>query len=119
MVCLLGTRREVQERPGSAEAPRAGEFVILKGFHTILATPGRPRYQHHPQSGNGTSGTGTSSPVLGGLRGICTQNWERVLGLGVTCMAWPAMGRRARGPGSPEAHLIEALPEAYAHVGTM
>jgi ADP-dependent NAD(P)H-hydrate dehydratase / NAD(P)H-hydrate epimerase len=125
MARLLGIRTsEVQERRlGVAleAAARWRAFVILKGFHTILATPDGRAYVN--TTGNPGMATGGTGDVLTGmLAGLTaefgTQNWERVLGLGVYLhgLAGDVAAERVGQAPLVASDLIEALPEAYARL---
>jgi ADP-dependent NAD(P)H-hydrate dehydratase / NAD(P)H-hydrate epimerase len=125
MARLLGiTSRGVQARRleiAQETACRWQAFVILKGFHTILATPDGHAYVN--TTGNAGMATGGTGDVLTGiLAGLTaefgTSNWEQVLGLGVYLHG--VAGDVAAG-GVGEAPLvasdvIDALPEAYGRL---
>ena len=96
-------------------------FVILKGFHTILGTPGGRAYIN--STGNAGMATGGTGDVLTGmLAGLTaefgTQNWERVLGFGVHLhgLAGDIAANRVGEAPLVASDLIEALPEAYARI---
>jgi ADP-dependent NAD(P)H-hydrate dehydratase / NAD(P)H-hydrate epimerase len=96
-------------------------FVILKGFHTILATPDGRAYVN--TTGNPGMATGGTGDVLTGmLAGLTaefgTKNWERVLGLGVYLhgLAGDVAAERVGQAPLVASDLIEALPEAYARL---
>jgi hydroxyethylthiazole kinase-like uncharacterized protein yjeF len=125
MARLLGIRTtEVQERRlevALEAAARWRAFVILKGFHTILATPDGRAYVN--TTGNPGMATGGTGDVLTGmLAGLTaefgTQNWERVLGLGVYLhgLAGDVAAERVGQAPLVASDLIEALPEAYARL---
>ncbi len=125
MARLLGIRTaEVQERRLAVAleaAARWRAFVILKGFHTILATPDGRAYVN--TTGNPGMATGGTGDVLTGmLAGLTaefgTQNWERVLGLGVYLhgLAGDVAAERVGQAPLVASDLIEALPEAYARL---
>jgi NAD(P)H-hydrate epimerase len=125
MARLLGTRSsDVQERRlevALEAAARWHAFVILKGFHTILATPdGRAYFNTTGNPGMATGGTGdVLTGMLGGLTAAFgTQNWERVLGLGVYLhgLAGDVAAERVGQAPLVASDLIEALPEAYARM---
>ena len=118
------TARDVQARRldvALQAAARWRAFVILKGFHTILATPeGRAYVNSTGNPGMATGGTGdVLTGMLAGLTAeFGTKNWEQVLGFGVHLhgLAGDVAAERV-GPGPLVASdLIEALPEAYARV---
>jgi ADP-dependent NAD(P)H-hydrate dehydratase / NAD(P)H-hydrate epimerase len=96
-------------------------FVILKGFHTILATPDGQAYVN--TTGNPGMATGGTGDVLTGmLAGLTaefgTKNWERVLGFGVYLhgLAGDVAAERVGEAPLVASDLIEALPEAYARL---
>jgi hydroxyethylthiazole kinase-like uncharacterized protein yjeF len=122
---LLGaTARDVQAKRlevalDAAEKWKA--FVILKGFHTILATPEGQAYVN--TTGNPGMATGGTGDVLTGmLAGLTaefgTKNWERVLGLGVYLhgLAGDVAAERVGEAPLIASDLIEALPEAYSRL---
>ncbi len=86
-------------------AARWRAFVILKGFHTILATPDGRTFVN--TTGNPGMAKGGSGDVLTGiLAGLTaefgTRPWERTLGLGIYLHGgrhWP--GRRTPSPSAP------------------
>jgi ADP-dependent NAD(P)H-hydrate dehydratase / NAD(P)H-hydrate epimerase len=122
---LLGaTARDVQAKRlevalDAAEKWKA--FVILKGFHTILATPDGRAYVN--TTGNPGMATGGTGDVLTGmLAGLTaefgTKNWEHVLGLGVYLhgLAGDVAAERVGQAPLIASDLIEALPEAYSRL---
>jgi ADP-dependent NAD(P)H-hydrate dehydratase / NAD(P)H-hydrate epimerase len=125
MARLFGTTaRDVQGRrlETALEAARRWRaFVILKGFHTILATPKGLAYVN--TTGNPGMATGGTGDVLTGmLAGLTaefgTENWEFVLGLGVYLhgLAGDVAAERVGEAPLVASDLIEALPEAYARL---
>jgi len=125
MARLLGiTSRDVQARRleiALETACRWQAFVILKGYHTIVATPDGRAYVN--TTGNAGMATGGTGDVLTGmLAGLTaefgTQNWERVLGLGVYLHGLAGDVAAARVGEAPlvASDVIEALPEAYARL---
>jgi hydroxyethylthiazole kinase-like uncharacterized protein yjeF len=125
MARLFGTTaRDVQGRrlETALEAARRWRaFVILKGFHTILATPEGLAYVN--TNGNPGMATGGTGDVLAGmLAGLTaefgTENWESVLGLGVYLhgLAGDVAAERVGEAPLVASDLIEALPEAYARL---
>ncbi len=101
----------------AAEQWRA--YVILKGFHTILATPDGRAYVN--TSGNPGMATGGTGDVLAGmLAGLTaefgTKDWERVLGLGVYLhgLAGDVAAEYVGQAPLVASDVIEALPEAWA-----
>jgi hydroxyethylthiazole kinase-like uncharacterized protein yjeF len=122
---LLGaTARDVQAKRLEVAldaAARWKAFVILKGFHTILATPDGRAYVN--TTGNPGMATGGTGDVLTGmLAGLTaefgTKNWERVLGLGVYLhgLAGDVAAERVGEAPLVASDLIEALPEAYSQL---
>jgi ADP-dependent NAD(P)H-hydrate dehydratase / NAD(P)H-hydrate epimerase len=118
------TARDVQaRRPELAleAAKRWQAFVILKGFHTILATPDGRAYVN--STGNAGMATGGTGDVLTGmLAGLTaefgTKNWERVLGLGVYLhgLAGDVAAERVGQAPLVASDVIDSLPEAYARL---
>jgi NAD(P)H-hydrate epimerase len=118
------TARDVQARRLEIAVEAAGRwkaFVVLKGFHTILATPDGRAYVN--TTGNAGMATGGTGDVLTGmLAGLTaefgTENWERVLGLGVHLhgLAGDVAAERFGQAPLVASDLIEALPEAYARL---
>ena len=96
-------------------------YVILKGFHTILATPDGRAYVN--TTGNPGMATGGTGDVLTGmLAGLTaefgTKDWERVLGLGVYLhgLAGDVAAERVGQAPLVASDVIEALPEAWARL---
>jgi ADP-dependent NAD(P)H-hydrate dehydratase / NAD(P)H-hydrate epimerase len=125
MARLLGiTSRDVQARRleiSLETACRWRAFVILKGYHTILATPDGQAYVN--TTGNAGMATGGTGDVLTGmLAGLTaefgTADWERVLGLGVYLhgLAGDIAAERLGQAPLVASDVIEALPEAYARL---
>ena len=116
------TARDVQARRleiAFEAAKRWQAFVILKGFHTILATPdGRAYVNTTGNAGMATGGTGdVLTGMLAGLTAeLGTKNWECVLGLGVHLhgLAGDVAAERVGQAPLVASDLIDALPEAYA-----
>ncbi len=95
--------------------------VILKGFHTILATPDGRAYVN--TTGNPGMATGGTGDVLTGmLAGLTaefgTKDWERVLGLGVYLhgLAGDVAAEYVGQAPLVASDVIEALPEAWARL---
>ena len=115
------TARDVQARRLEVALETAAQwraFIILKGFHTILATPdGRAFVNTTGNPGMATGGTGdVLTGMLAGLTAeFGTKNWERVLGLGVYLhgLAGDVAAERVGEAPLVASDLIEALPEAY------
>jgi len=96
-------------------------YVILKGFHTILATPDGRAYVN--TTGNPGMATGGTGDVLTGmLAGLTaefgTKDWERVLGLGVYLhgLAGDVAAEHVGQAPLVASDVIEALPEAWARL---
>jgi hydroxyethylthiazole kinase-like uncharacterized protein yjeF len=118
------TVKEVQARRLDVALEVAGRwraYVILKGFHTILATPTGSAYVN--TTGNPGMATGGTGDVLTGiLAGLTAQygveDWARVLSLGVYLHGLAGDIAASRVGQAPliASDLIDALPEAYASV---
>lgn len=119
---VAATARDVQAKRLEVALDAAAKwkaFVILKGFHTILATPDGRAYVN--TTGNPGMATGGTGDVLTGmLAGLTaefgTKNWEHVLGLGVYLhgLAGDVAAERLGEAPLVASDLIEALPEAYS-----
>jgi NAD(P)H-hydrate epimerase len=125
MARLLGiTTKEVQARRLEVALEAAGRWrahVILKGFHTILATPSGFAYIN--TTGNPGMATGGTGDVLTGiLAGLTAQfgveDWGRVLGFGVYLHGLAGDIAASRVGEAPliASDLVDAIPEAYARV---
>ena len=125
MARLLGiTVKEVQARRLEVALEAAGRwraYVILKGFHTILATPSGNAYVN--TTGNPGMATGGTGDVLTGiLAGLTAQfgveEWAQVLSLGVYLHGLAGDIAASRVGEAPliASDVIEAIPEAYARV---
>ena len=125
MARLLGiTVKEVQARRLDVALEAAGRWrahVILKGFHTILATPSGHAYIN--ATGNPGMATGGTGDVLTGiLAGLTAQfgveDWARVLSFGVYLHGLAGDIAASRVGQAPliASDLIDAIPEAYARV---
>jgi NAD(P)H-hydrate epimerase len=127
MARLLGiTVKEVQARRLDVALEAAGRWrahVILKGFHTILATPSGQSYIN--TTGNPGMATGGTGDVLTGiLAGLTAQfgvdDWSRVLSFGVYMHGLAGDIAASRVGEAPliASDLIDAIPETYARVLT-
>jgi len=125
MARLLGiTVKEVQARRLDVALQAAGRWrahVILKGFHTILATPSG--YACINTTGNPGMATGGTGDVLTGiLAGLTAQfgveDWARVLSFGVYLHGLAGDIAASRIGEAPliASDLVDAIPEAYARV---
>jgi NAD(P)H-hydrate epimerase len=125
MARLLGiTVKEVQARRLEVALEAAGRWrahVILKGFHTILATPTGCAYIN--TTGNPGMATGGTGDVLSGiLAGLTAQfgveDWARVLSFGIYLHGLAGDIAASRVGEAPliASDLIDAIPEAYARV---
>jgi ADP-dependent NAD(P)H-hydrate dehydratase / NAD(P)H-hydrate epimerase len=125
MARLLGiTVKEVQARRLDVALEAAGRwraYVILKGFHTILATPSGNAYIN--TTGNPGMATGGTGDVLTGiLAGLAAQfgveDWTRVLSLGVYLHGLAGDIAASRVGQAPliASDLVDAIPEAYARI---
>jgi len=121
---LGGTAKDVQARRLDAALEAAGRWrahVILKGFHTILATPSGNAYINTTGNpGMATGGTGDAlTGILAGLTAqFGTEDWPRVLSLGVYLHGLAGDIAAARVGQAPliASDLTEAIPEAYARI---
>jgi ADP-dependent NAD(P)H-hydrate dehydratase / NAD(P)H-hydrate epimerase len=125
MARLLGTTvAAVQhDRLGSAQraAVKYKAFVILKGFHTIVAAPnGNVFVNSNGNPGMATAGTGdVLTGILAGLTAqFGAEHWERLLGLGVYLhgLAGDIAAARVGEASLIASDLIEALAAAFAHL---
>jgi len=125
MARLLGiTTKDVQARRLDVALEAAGKWrahVILKGFHTILATPsGNAYFNSTGNPGMATGGTGdVLTGILAGLTAqFATTDWPHVLGLGVYLHGLAGDVAASRVGEAPliATDLIEAIPEAYSRV---
>jgi hydroxyethylthiazole kinase-like uncharacterized protein yjeF len=125
MARLLGiTVKEVQARRLDVALEAAGRWrahVILKGFHTILATPSG--YAYINTTGNPGMATGGTGDVLTGiLAGLTAQfgveDWARVLSFGVYLHGLAGDIAASRVGEAPliASDLVDAIPEAYARI---
>jgi len=125
MARLLGiTVKEVQARRLDVALEAAGRWrahVILKGFHTILATP--QGYAYINTTGNpGMATGGTGDALTGILAGLTAQfgveDWARVLSFGVYLHGLAGDIAASRVGEAPliASDLIDAIPEAYARI---
>jgi ADP-dependent NAD(P)H-hydrate dehydratase / NAD(P)H-hydrate epimerase len=123
MARLLGISvKDVQARrldTALEAASRWRAHVILKGFHTILATPSGHAYVN--TTGNAGMATGGTGDVLTGiLAGLTAQfrveDWPRVLSFGVYLHGLAGDTAASRVGEAPlvATDVIDALPEAYA-----
>ena len=119
-----GTAKEVQERRldvALEAAARWRAYVVLKGFHTIVAAPSGDAYVN--TTGNPGMATGGTGDVLTGmLAGLTAQfgveDWARVLSFGVYLHGLAGDIAASRVGEAPliASDLIEAIPEAFARV---
>jgi hydroxyethylthiazole kinase-like uncharacterized protein yjeF len=125
MARLLGiTVKEVQARRLEVALDAAGRWrahVILKGFHTILATPTGNAYIN--TTGNPGMATGGTGDVLTGiLAGLTAQfgveDWARVLSFGIYLHGLAGDNAASRVGEAPliASDLIDAIPESYAQI---
>lgn len=125
MARLLGsTVAAVQaDRLGSAQraAAKYKAYVVLKGFHTIVATPSGDAFVN--STGNpGMATAGTGDVLTGILAGLTaqfgTERWERVIGLGVYLhgVAGDIAAEKVREAPLIASDLIDALPAAFARL---
>ncbi len=127
MARLLGcTVKEVQDRRSHVALESAAKwntFVVLKGFHTIVAAPTGEAYIN--TTGNPGMATGGTGDVLTGiLAGLTAQfgiaDWMRVIGFGVYLHGLAGDIAASRVGEAPliASDVIEAIPEAYARILT-
>jgi hydroxyethylthiazole kinase-like uncharacterized protein yjeF len=125
MARLLGvTTTDVQARRLDVALEAAGRWrahVILKGFHTVLATPsGNAYFNITGNPGMATGGTGDAlTGILAGLTAqFGTGDWPRVLGLGVYLHGLAGDVAASRVGEAPliASDLIDAIPEAYGRI---
>jgi NAD(P)H-hydrate epimerase len=119
-----GTVKDVQARRlelALETAARWRAHVILKGFHTILATPAGDAYIN--TTGNPGMATGGTGDVLTGiLAGLTaqfsTEHWPQVLGFGVYLHGLAGDIAASRVGQAPliASDLLDAIPEAYAQL---
>jgi len=125
MARLLGvTVKDVQARRLEIALEAAGRWranVILKGFHTILATPSGHAYVN--TTGNPGMATGGTGDVLTGiLSGLTAQfgieDWARVLSLGVYLHGLAGDIAASRVGQAPliASDLVESIPDAYGRI---
>jgi hydroxyethylthiazole kinase-like uncharacterized protein yjeF len=105
-------------------AKRWRAFVILKGFHTILAAPTGEAYVN--TTGNaGMATAGTGDVLTGMLAGLTAEfgtiDWVSVLGFGVYLhgLAGDIASERVGQAPMIASDVIEALPEAYRRFLTL
>jgi hydroxyethylthiazole kinase-like uncharacterized protein yjeF len=125
MARLLGcTTKEVQAHrleTALRAAARWQAFVLLKGFHTILAAPDGRAFVN--STGNpGMASGGTGDVLTGILAGLTAQfheaAWETVLGLGVYLhgLAGDLAAERVGQHSLIAGDLVESLPAAFARL---
>jgi len=125
MARLLGcTTNEVQSKRldiALQAAARWRAFVVLKGYHTVVATPdGRAFINSTGNAGMATGGTG--DVLTGVLAGLTAQfgadHWEKVLGFGVYLhgLAGDLAAARVGEASLIASDLIAGLPQAFAQV---
>jgi hydroxyethylthiazole kinase-like uncharacterized protein yjeF len=125
MARLLGsTVAAVQsDRLGSAQraAAKYKAFVVLKGYHTVVATPNGDAFIN--STGNaGMATAGTGDVLTGMLAGLTaqfgTERWERVIGLGVYLHGLAGDIAAARFGEAPliASDLIDSIPAAFARL---
>lgn len=102
-------------------AKKYNAYVVLKGFHTVLATPdGRAFINSTGNPGMATAGTG--DVLTGILAGLTAQfgieHWERVISLGVYLhgLAGDFAARKFGETSMTASDLIAAIPDAFAQL---
>jgi hydroxyethylthiazole kinase-like uncharacterized protein yjeF len=125
MARLLGcSAAEVQaDRLGAARraAKKFNAHIVLKGFHTIVASPDGPVFVN--STGNpGMATAGTGDVLTGILAGLTAQfgvkDWARVLGLGVYLHGLAGDLAAAHVGEAPliASDLVDAIPAAFAQL---
>jgi NAD(P)H-hydrate epimerase len=125
MARLLGiTVKEVQARRLEVALEAAGRWrahVILKGFHSILATPAGQAYIN--TTGNPGMATGGTGDVLTGILAGLTaqfgvQDWTKVISFGVYLhgLAGDLAAEKVGQAPLIASDVIEAIPEAYKKI---
>jgi len=125
MARLLGvTAKDVQARRLEVALDAAGRWrahVVLKGFHTILATTSGHAYIN--TTGNAGMATGGTGDVLTGiLAGLTAQfgveDWPRVLSFGIYLhgLAGDIAASRVGQASLIASDLVESIPEAFMRV---
>lgn len=127
MARLLGsTVAAVQaDRLGSAQraAAKYKAYVVLKGFHTIVAAPNGDAFVN--STGNpGMATAGTGDVLTGILASLTAQfgvdRWERIIGLGVYLhgLAGDIAAEKVGEAPLIASDLIDALPAAFARLNS-
>ena len=125
MARLLGCSIADVQKDRLTAAQRAAEkfnaFIVLKGFHTIVATPDA-RFFINSTGNPGMATAGTGDALTGILSGLTAQfgieHWERVIGLGVYLHGLAgdlASDHFGQAP-MTASDLIAAIPAAYAQI---
>jgi ADP-dependent NAD(P)H-hydrate dehydratase / NAD(P)H-hydrate epimerase len=122
---LLGCRPADVQKDRIEAARRAAEkynaFIVLKGFHTIVATPDA-RFFINSTGNPGMATAGTGDVLTGILSGLTAQfgieHWERVIGLGVYLhgLAGDLAADHFGEAPMTASDLIAAIPAAYAQI---
>jgi NAD(P)H-hydrate epimerase len=122
MARLLGcTTNDVQAKRldvALQAAARCNAYIVLKGYHTIVATPdGRAFINSTGNPGMATGGTGdVLTGMLAGLTAqFRTEHWQQVLGLGVYLHGLAGDLAAAQVGEAPliASDLIAAIPQAF------
>jgi|CZKC01.1.fsa_nt_gi NAD(P)H-hydrate epimerase len=125
MARLLGSTVAAVQSDRLSSAQRAASkykaFVVLKGFHTIVAAPnGEAFINSTGNPGMATAGTGdVLTGILAGLTAqFGTERWERVLGFGVYLHGLAGDIAAAKFGEAPliASDLIESIPAAFARL---
>ena len=112
-------------RLGSAQraAAKYKAFVVLKGFHTVVATPNGDAFIN--STGNpGMATAGTGDVLTGIIAGLTAQfgieRWERIIGLGVYLhgVAGDIAAEKVGEASLIASDLIESLPAAFARLNS-
>jgi hydroxyethylthiazole kinase-like uncharacterized protein yjeF len=125
MARLLGiSTKDVQARRLDVALEAAARWrahVVLKGYHTIIATPTGNAYVN-PTGNPGMATGGTGDVLTGMLAGLTAQfgiqNWAHVLSLGVYLhgLAGDIAASRVGQAPLVASDLVESIPDAYARV---
>jgi hydroxyethylthiazole kinase-like uncharacterized protein yjeF len=122
MARLLGVSNVAVQADRLASAWKAAKawkaHVILKGFHTILATPDGRAFVNttgNPGMAKGGSGDVLTGILAGTVSQLGLQNWERALALGVYLHGLAADERTVQQaePGLLAGEIADAVPMAF------
>ena len=119
--CTIANVQENRLRTAVDAAARWNVVVVLKGFHTVVATPdGRAFFNSTGNPGMATAGTGdVLTGVLTGLTAqFGTEKWESVLALGVYLhgLAGDLAAEEVGEAPMIASDVVLMLPQAYRQV---